>query len=240
LPLLVLAPLAFGFGARISIPTMVRVMVERVEPNRLGLVGGRLDSTLKMGSALHVAVLGGGVFNVLGTRTDPATVTHSFAITLLAIAACHIAGAVLPAGLGPRRQFHRQCIALSGDYSPHRLRATVIMATFTGAPVGGFLGGQIVALLLGRFGWPMIFIVGGVFPLMLVVALALWLPESPRFLAARQNLSAHQAAVLRRLDIAPARRDVVDIARGTRYGWYLVRAMRCRPRCCGSSTSAAC
>src|SRR6204780_4178418 len=51
--------------------------------------------------------------------------------------------------------------SLTGDYTPHRLRATVIMATFTGAPLGGFLGGQIVALLLTQFGWPVIFILGG-------------------------------------------------------------------------------
>jgi AAHS family 4-hydroxybenzoate transporter-like MFS transporter len=104
--------------------------------------------------------------------------------------------------------------SLTGDYAPHRLRATVIMATFTGAPVGGFLGGQIVALLLGPFGWPVIFIIGGVFPLVLVVVLARFLPESPRFLAARQTLSARHAAVLQRLDIAPAGRDAVDVARG--------------------------
>jgi AAHS family 4-hydroxybenzoate transporter-like MFS transporter len=104
--------------------------------------------------------------------------------------------------------------ALTGDYAPHRLRATIIMATFTGAPLGGFLGGQIVALLLAQFGWPMIFILGGVFPLVLVLALAFWLPESPRFLATRQNLSPRDAALLRRLDIVPDRSDAVDVARG--------------------------
>jgi AAHS family 4-hydroxybenzoate transporter-like MFS transporter len=88
------------------------------------------------------------------------------------------------------------------------------MATFTGAPLGGFLGGQIVALLLPQFGWPMIFVLGGVFPLVLVLALALWLPESPRFLAARQTLSPRDAALLRRLDITPERNDAVDVARG--------------------------
>ncbi len=51
--------------------------------------------------------------------------------------------------------------SLTGDYAPHRLRATMIMATFTGAPIGGFLGGQIVALLLPHFGWPVIFVLGG-------------------------------------------------------------------------------
>jgi AAHS family 4-hydroxybenzoate transporter-like MFS transporter len=94
--------------------------------------------------------------------------------------------------------------ALTGDYAPHRLRATMIMATFTGAPLGGFVGGQIVALLLAHFDWPVIFILGGVVPLVLVLALALWLPESPRFLAAKRNLSPRNAALLHRLDITPA------------------------------------
>jgi AAHS family 4-hydroxybenzoate transporter-like MFS transporter len=42
-----------------------------------------------------------------------------------------------------------------------------------------------------------------------------WLPESPRFLAHRQNLSPRQAALLRRLNIEPQREDphAVDIAR---------------------------
>src|SRR6202043_3770426 len=64
---------------------------------------------------------------------------------------------------------------LTGDYAPHRRRALMIMASFTGAPLGGFVGGQIVALLLPHFGWPVIFVLGGVFPLLLVPVLLLWL-----------------------------------------------------------------
>jgi AAHS family 4-hydroxybenzoate transporter-like MFS transporter len=105
--------------------------------------------------------------------------------------------------------------SLTGDYAPHRLRATMIMATFTGAPLGGFVGGQIVAVLLAHFDWPIIFVLGGVFPLVLVLALALWLPESPRFLATRRNLSPRHAAILQRLDIAPTpSATVVDVAQG--------------------------
>jgi MFS transporter, AAHS family, 4-hydroxybenzoate transporter len=102
--------------------------------------------------------------------------------------------------------------ALTGDYTPNRLRATMIMATFTGAPLGGFLGGQIVALLLPLFGWKVIFILGGGFPLALVVALALWLPESPRFLAGGKALSARHVALLQRLDIAPTDRAGFEVA----------------------------
>ena len=105
---------------------------------------------------------------------------------------------------------------LTGDYAPHRRRALMIMASFTGAPLGGFVGGQIVALLLPHFGWPVIFVLGGVFPLLLVPVLLLWLPESPRFLAHRGNLSPRQAALLKRLDIDPdqAQPHAVDVAQG--------------------------
>jgi AAHS family 4-hydroxybenzoate transporter-like MFS transporter len=104
--------------------------------------------------------------------------------------------------------------ALTGDYTPQRRRATMIMASFTGAPLGGFVGGLAVSLLLAHFGWPVIFVIGGVFPLVLVPVMALWLPESPRFLARKPNLSPRQAALLRHLDIAPARAGShrVDIA----------------------------
>lgn len=92
--------------------------------------------------------------------------------------------------------------ALTGDYSPARLRATLIMVTFTGAPLGGFVGGLIVSYLLHLgFSWPIIFVIGGVFPLVLVVVMAIWLPESPRFLAARSDLAPRHRALLQRLDI---------------------------------------
>jgi MFS transporter, AAHS family, 4-hydroxybenzoate transporter len=106
--------------------------------------------------------------------------------------------------------------SLTGDYTPQRRRALMIMASFTGAPLGGFLGGQLVALLLPHFGWPVIFVPGGAFPLVLVAALTVWLPESPRFLLARGNLSARDRFLLQRLDIAavPAQPHALDIARG--------------------------
>jgi AAHS family 4-hydroxybenzoate transporter-like MFS transporter len=42
-------------------------------------------------------------------------------------------------------------------------------------PLGGVLGGPLAAAIIPRFGWPSVFVVGGVLPLMLTVALALWL-----------------------------------------------------------------
>ncbi|MGA3004147.1 MAG: MFS transporter [Acetobacteraceae bacterium] len=106
-------------------------------------------------------------------------------------------------------------VALTGDYTPQRLRAMMIMLTFTGAPLGGFVGGLVVSLLLHEgFGWPIIFVIGGVFPLILLAITALWLPESPRFLAARANLAPHHHALLQRFAIAPSvnQEHAIDIA----------------------------
>jgi AAHS family 4-hydroxybenzoate transporter-like MFS transporter len=108
-------------------------------------------------------------------------------------------------------------VALTGDYTPQRLRARLIMLTFTGAPLGGFVGGQIVSLLLHEtFGWQSIYILGGAFPLVLLAIGTLWLPESPRFLASRTNLAPRHRMLLQRLAIepSPAQPHVIDVARG--------------------------
>jgi EmrB/QacA subfamily drug resistance transporter len=102
-PLIVPSLALIGFGMGLSIPTMMRVIVERVAPQHAGLVGGMFNSTLQVSAAVGIAVLGGLFYAALGTRNDPAAVTHAFSITLLAIAGCHAGGALLAAGLGQRR-----------------------------------------------------------------------------------------------------------------------------------------
>jgi MFS transporter, AAHS family, 4-hydroxybenzoate transporter len=93
----------------------------------------------------------------------------------------------------------------------------MIMLTFTGAPLGSFIGGLAVSALLAQgFGWQVIYYIGGGFPLVLIAIAALWLPESPRLLAARANIAAHHHSLLERLGIAHAPGDVhtIDVARG--------------------------
>jgi len=107
-------------------------------------------------------------------------------------------------------------VAMIGDYSPKRRRAMMTMLTLAGAPLGGFVGGQLVAFLLSKGAdWPIIFIIGGVFPLVLLAIMAVWLPESPRFLVVRTDLAPRQRALLRSLEIIPSAADAnaVDVAR---------------------------
>lgn len=104
--------------------------------------------------------------------------------------------------------------ALAGDYASHRQRATMIATTFIGAPLGGFIGGQLAAALMPGYGWPAVFIVGGLIPAVLFVALVIWLPESPRFLATRSVLTTQQVRLLGQLNISGESGQAVDIARG--------------------------
>jgi AAHS family 4-hydroxybenzoate transporter-like MFS transporter len=92
-------------------------------------------------------------------------------------------------------------VALTSDYLPSRHRASVIMVVFTGAPLGGFLGGQLVAQLLPTFGWTVIFSIGWILPAILVPVVSLWLPESPRFLLRKGDLTPHTRQLLRQLNI---------------------------------------
>ena len=66
-------------------------------------------------------------------------------------------------------------IAMVAEGAPQRSRATLVSIMYAAFPLGGVLGGPLAAAIIPRFGWPSVFVVGGVLPLMLTVALALWL-----------------------------------------------------------------
>jgi MFS family permease len=97
------ALLLTGLGMGVSLPTMLRVVVERVAAHRAGLVAGIVNSTLQVSAAIAVAILGGLFYGVMGSHADPTAIAPAFAVTLLSVAACHSVGALLAAGLGQRR-----------------------------------------------------------------------------------------------------------------------------------------
>jgi putative MFS transporter len=61
-------------------------------------------------------------------------------------------------------------------------------------PIGLMMTGQIGALLVPRFGWQVMFLIGGI-PGLLVTVLLLRLPESPRWLISKGQLANAQAVV---------------------------------------------
>jgi AAHS family 4-hydroxybenzoate transporter-like MFS transporter len=90
-------------------------------------------------------------------------------------------------------------IALACEYAPQRRRAMIASLIWAAFPLGGMVGGFVNAYILVAFGWPAIFLVGGLLPLAVAAMLALWLPESIRFLLAKGGAGETVRAIVRRI-----------------------------------------
>jgi AAHS family 4-hydroxybenzoate transporter-like MFS transporter len=78
-------------------------------------------------------------------------------------------------------------ITLASEYSPARLRGTIVSLIWASFPLGLLLGGLFSGLVLTRYSWKVIFYIGGALPLLFAVAMMLALPESLDFLIARAD-----------------------------------------------------
>jgi AAHS family 4-hydroxybenzoate transporter-like MFS transporter len=74
-------------------------------------------------------------------------------------------------------------IALLSDLAPRERQGGLVMAMTCGVPAGNVLGGLLASRLVGPFGWPAVFVVGGLIPLVLLPLLLWLLPESFRRMA---------------------------------------------------------
>lgn len=90
--------------------------------------------------------------------------------------------------------------ALIGEYSPKRHRVTLMMTISVGFTAGAALGGFVASWLIPRFGWQSVFYFGGSVPLVIGVAMLLWLPESLQFLALKARNRERLLGWLRRLN----------------------------------------
>jgi AAHS family 4-hydroxybenzoate transporter-like MFS transporter len=90
-------------------------------------------------------------------------------------------------------------IALTVEYAPANLKARIISLLFLGYTLGGTLGGFVAARLIPAFGWPAVFKIGGIAPILLAILVAFTLPESVRFLALRKDRPDQVRSILRRL-----------------------------------------
>jgi AAHS family 4-hydroxybenzoate transporter-like MFS transporter len=95
-------------------------------------------------------------------------------------------------------------IAITVEYAPGRLRASMVSWMFIGYTGGAAAGGAVAALLVANYGWPSAFWVGGLVPLGVAAILYLALPESIRFCVQSNARDPGIPALLRRIDPALA------------------------------------
>jgi AAHS family 4-hydroxybenzoate transporter-like MFS transporter len=91
-------------------------------------------------------------------------------------------------------------IALTNEYAPSRMKATLVTVMFCGFPLGSTLGGVVAAPLIQAYGWQSVFVIGGAAPFVLAPILVFFLPESISFLVSRPDRRGVLAAILGRID----------------------------------------
>ena len=77
-------------------------------------------------------------------------------------------------------------IALMTEYAPKKMKSTLVSIMFSGYSVGGVMAAGLAIVMLEPFGWRALFLVGGI-PLLALPFMYKTLPESPRFLIARNE-----------------------------------------------------
>ena len=85
------------------------------------------------------------------------------------------------------------------EWTPRRVRTIAVACVLVSVPLGGMLGAIAAQRVIPQFGWVAIFWIGAALPLLLCLAGAWLLPESPRYLAQYPAKSAHLARILNRL-----------------------------------------
>ncbi len=162
-----------------------------------------------LSSALLGAMVGAMTFGPLGDRFGRKRMlvlaTATFGVFTLATAYAASYPALLAIrfcaglGLGGATPLF---LALASEYAPRRRRAAVASLIWAAFPVGAMAGGFINSYILHVADWRTMFTVGGACPLLVTLALVIWLPESLRFLAAGNRNPAEAARIVAR--IAPS------------------------------------
>ena len=77
-------------------------------------------------------------------------------------------------------------VALGTELAPANRRGALTALIFVAMPLGGAIPGFVRSMLVPDHGWQIIFIIGGLAPILFAALIALGLPESPMFLAGQK------------------------------------------------------
>ena len=205
-----------GYQKLLIFGTALTIILDRVDNQLLGnavpalmkdwaLPRAAFATVLATGpfGMLFGAVLGGMLGDRVGRRTALLGSVVSFALVTFAVATADglITLGILRflAGLGLGGAMPNAA-ALASEYVPRRQRPFAVTLTIVCIPLGGALAAQLSSLVLPRYGWRALFVVGGLLPVVLAIILMKVLPESPRYLARHRKRWPELRALLRRLD----------------------------------------
>ena len=101
-------------------------------------------------------------------------------------------------------------VTLMSEFCPDGRRATLTNAMFCGFPLGAAFGGFLAAWMIPLWGWRSVLLLGGIAPLVLTALMIFVLPESIRYMVAKQQMLEKIRSVLMR--ISPKAADATSFA----------------------------
>jgi MFS transporter, AAHS family, 4-hydroxybenzoate transporter len=90
-------------------------------------------------------------------------------------------------------------IALNSELAPRRWRGMLVVLMFTGITLGSGTPGPVAGWLVPEYGWKILFLIGGIVPLVAALVLFFVLPESVKFLVRQADRRAELLRVARQM-----------------------------------------
>ncbi len=169
-------------------------------------IGSKAALGVAFSASLVGMLVGAPVFGLIADRRGRKMVILLCCLLMglptLAVAAVHSLDALLVlrvitgVGLGGAAPC---LIALTAEFAPRRHRALVVTVMYTGISLGAALAGVLAAWVVPVAGWHILFVVGGIFPLVFGIASTVWMPESLKFLVTRHPGDARTRRLASRL-----------------------------------------
>jgi len=87
----------------------------------------------------------------------------------------------------PAKALTYRVVAINAESAPRKLRATLAIIAVGFVPIGGAIPGFVTAALVPTHGWPILFLIGGIVPIVIAIAAVFGLPESIKFMALHES-----------------------------------------------------
>ena len=105
-------------------------------------------------------------------------------------------------------------VAINAESAPRNARATLAIIATGMVPIGGALAGFAAATLVPQYGWPILFKIGGVAPIVFALIAIYGLPESIKFMTLHESHRGKMEALLKAIrpdyTVPPNARFVIE------------------------------
>jgi len=193
----------------------IAMVIDGYDVQIIGVAAAGIRETLKLQPATLGIIITAGQVGVIVGAVFLAPLADRLGRKRLMIASCLIFGvfsfltafaASVPAlvvlrvlagiGLG---SIGPAALALGAEYAPKKLKASIPSWIWAAVPAGGMIAGLSAIWLLPIWGWPALFIVAGILPILVAFPLGLYMPESLGFLGTHGKEQARMRRIALRI-----------------------------------------